>query len=139
MGLTLKLVKGGTMRKIFAVILMFLFIVSTSGCLALLVGAGAGAGTSTWLSGKLVQEVDASLEKAISASEKGINALNLDITKKTVKSDVAQIMAEYTDGSTVWVDIHRVLANTSRIEIRVGMRSDKEAARKILDQIKKRL
>jgi uncharacterized protein DUF3568 len=126
-------------RRFFMAAFLFLYAISASGCIALLAGAGAGAGTSHWLSGKLVQEVDVAFDKVIAASQKGLEALDLDITKKTVKGDVAQTMAEYTDGSTVWVDVHRVLTNTSRIEVRVGVRGDKEAARKILDQIEKNL
>jgi hypothetical protein len=126
-------------RKLFILLMLVGFAAGSSGCLALLAGAGAGAGTSTWLAGKLVQEVDASFERTIAAAESGLNDLDLAITKKTVKDDVAQIIAEYSDGSMTWVDIHKVLDDTSRIEVRVGVRSDKQAARKILEQIQKRL
>ncbi|MFH1317647.1 MAG: DUF3568 family protein [Candidatus Omnitrophota bacterium] len=126
-------------RRFFMAAFLFLYAISAPGCIAVLAGAAGGAGTATWLSGKLVQEVAVSFDKVIAATELGLEALDLDITKKTVKGDVAQIMAEYSDGSTVWVDIRRVLTGTSKIEVRVGVRGDKEAARKILDQIEKHL
>tara|TARA_B100000315_G_scaffold245099_1_gene270592 strand:- start:2244 stop:2630 length:387 start_codon:yes stop_codon:yes gene_type:complete len=122
-------------KKIIVYLFLILLVISNSGCIALLAGAAGGAGTASWLGSKLIQEVDASFDKAIKASEKGFKSLDLLITKKTVKSDVAQILGEYSDGRKIWLDIHKVLPKTSRLELRVGMTSDQQAARKILDRI----
>ena len=127
-------------------ILVVIFLVSLSlnmcGCTPLLVVGGVvagGAGTATWISGKLVQEVDASFEKTIQASELALASLNLNIVKYTKKTDVAQIKSNYIDGETIWIDIHRFSHSTSRVEVRVGAIPDKEAAAKILDKIKEYL
>lgn len=125
-------------------VLIFLISVSVSmcGCVPLLVAGGAvagGAGTATWISGKIVQEVDASFEKTIQASELALASLNLDVVKYIKKTDVAQIKSNYTDGETIWIDIHRLSQSTSRVEVRVGAIPDKEAAAKILDKIKEYL
>ena len=123
----------------FRKIVTFIFLVSFSlhlcGCVALLAGAAGGAGTATWLSGKLVQQVDAPLDKCINATKNALESLHLEVTKETKKEDVAQIISNYTDGKTIWIDIKRITDTYSKIEVRVGAVSDKEAAGKILDRI----
>ncbi len=119
--------------------LFCLLLVNCCGCFALLAGAAGGAGTAVWLSGKLSQEVNADFDGCVEASKKALKSLRLEIDKETVKSDVAQIMSSYNDGRTVWIDIHRVTSRASRIEVRVGLASDKEAADVILKKIMQNL
>ena len=131
------------MLKRTAVLLsVVVFSISLSGCtLALLAGGAAagGVGTAAWVSGKMVQEIDAPFEQTIQAAKSGLESLGLGITKHVKKQRVAQIMSNYTDGKTIWIDIHRLSRSASRIEIRVGMVSDKEAARRILNETMKYL
>ena len=103
--------------------------------MALLAGALGGAGTAVWLSDKLVQDVDASFERSLKATKKALKKLQLDVVKETQKDDVAQFISQYHDGKKVWIDIHKVSVNSSKIEVRVGMTGDEEAAREILDKI----
>jgi hypothetical protein len=45
-------------------------------------------------------------------------------------------MSKYSDGKTIWIDIHRITEASSKIEVRVGAVSgNKEAADKILKKI----
>lgn len=123
-------------KKIMALLFLVCLSVNIYGCAAVLAGAAAGGiGTATWLSGKLSQEVNGSFDKSLSAAKSALQALNLNIAKETVKEDAAQIMSNYTDGRTIWIDIHRVALLNSRIEIRVGVTGDKEEARKIMNKI----
>lgn len=122
-------------KKIVFLFFASLLLVNMSGCIALLAGAAGGAGTAGWLSGKLTQEVNASFEKTIMATTSALDSLKLDITKKTTKEEVAQVMSEYNDGRTIWIDIFPVSETVSSISVRVGMTGDEEASRKILDKI----
>ena len=65
--------------------------------------------------------------------------MRLEITKETIKEDVIQVMGNYTDGRTIWIDIRPLTETSSRIELRVGAKGDKEAAKKILNKIKRYL
>lgn len=116
-----------------------LLLISTYGCVALVAGAAGGAGTVVWLSGKLSQELNASLPKSLEAAKSAMRSLDLDITRETVKDDVAQLTGDYYDSRPIWIDIHRLSDMSSRIEVRVGAPGDKEAARKILNQIRQYL
>lgn len=123
-------------KKIMALLFLVCLLVNIYGCASVLVGAAAGGiGTATWLSGKLSQEVNGSFDKSLNAAKSALKSLNLNIAKETVKEDVAQIMSNYTDGRTIWIDIHRISLSTTRIEIRVGAAGDQEAARKIMNII----
>ena len=126
-------------QRISAFIVIILLLVNAYGCL-LLAGAAGGAGTAVWLSGKLSRDVNAPFDRTISASESALKSLGLEVTKKTVEQDVAQIMSKYTNGKTIWIDIHRTTEASSKIEVRVGgIEGDKQAADKILKRIERYL
>ncbi|MFH0827255.1 MAG: DUF3568 family protein [Candidatus Omnitrophota bacterium] len=127
------------MRKIGIFLISLIFLVQMYGCVALLAGAAGGAGTAAWLSGKLSQEVNVSFDRALQATRSGLESLKFKVTKETVKEDVAQVMSNYSDGKTIWVDVRRVTDSASRIEVRVGATGDKQAAQKVLDQISRYL
>jgi hypothetical protein len=113
--------------------------VHAAGCVALLAGAAGGAGTAAWLSGKMTQDVSVSMDKSAAAARKAMGAMELSVTRETKKDEVIQLIGEYSDGRQVWIDIHRVTAGTSRIEVRVGATGDKEAAEKIMAKIQRYL
>jgi len=122
-------------KKVVTLIFSVLLLVNICGCVALLAGAAAGVGTAAWLSGKLSQEVNASSVRCLKATKSALQSLKLKVTKETVEEKIVQVMSNYTDGKTIWIDIHRISETASRIEIRVGAAGDKEVARKILDRI----
>ena len=131
------------LRKISACIVGCLLLVNIYGCVALLTGAVAGgAGTAVWLSGKLTQYVNASLEqveKAVKDSLPG-HALKIVARENAAGTALLQIRSRYSGGEKIAIDIHRISALRSRIEVRVGrVVSDKVAAEKILKGITERL
>jgi hypothetical protein len=127
------------LKKAAGVILSVFLSVNLYGCAALVAGAAGGAGTAVWLGGKLGQEVNASMERSQKAATSALSSLNLKVVKETVKEDVIQIISNYNDGRTIWIDIRPLTLSTSKIEVRVGATGDKEAARKILNRIVKYL
>ncbi|MFH1457826.1 MAG: DUF3568 family protein [Candidatus Omnitrophota bacterium] len=127
------------MKKLWIGIVLIFFLVNLYGCVALLAGAAGGAGTAAWLSGKLSQEVNASFDRALKAAKLGLEFMKFKVTKETVKDDIAQLISNYSDGRTIWVDIRRVTDSASRIEVRVGAAGDRQAAQKVLNQIRRYL
>lgn len=124
------------LKKIAGLIFAAFLLTNVYGCIALLAGAAVGGvGTASWLSGKLSQDVNGPFEKTLKAAKSALKSLDLNVTKETIKDSVAQVMSNYTDGRTIWIDIHRVSKSITRVEIRVGAAGDQEAARKILDRI----
>ena len=126
--------------KVAAALLSGFLLFNLYGCFVLLGGAAGGAGTAAWLSGKLTQQVDAPYDTAINAVKSALKSLNLEMTKETREEAVAQIMGKYTDGKTIWIDIHKVSANSSKIEVRVGaVGSNKAEASEIMNRINRYL
>ncbi|MBM3248062.1 MAG: DUF3568 family protein [Candidatus Omnitrophica bacterium] len=122
-------------KKLVIFVILLALVPCLCGCFVLLAGAAGGAGTAAWLSNKLTQEVNAPFEKSIEATKSALKSLKLYVEKEIRKDNVAQIMSNYSDGKTIWIDIHRLTTKTSRIEVRVGVAGDEEAARKIMDKI----
>jgi hypothetical protein len=99
-------------------------------------GTAGGAGTAMWLSGKLTQEVNAPLERTVSAAKSALQSMGLAITKEAATADVAQIKSVYTDGKTIWIDIRRLTGTRSKVEVRVGaVHPDQEISGKIVEKI----
>lgn len=129
--------------KILVFIFAGILMMNISGCAAVLIGAAGtagGAGTALWLSEKLTQEVDAPFERAVKAAKSALKSLRLAVVKETIEQNSAQIIGRYTDGKTIWIDVHRLTDSSSKIEVRVGaVSSNKEAAAKILKRINRYL
>lgn len=122
--------------KIYNAIICGLLAVHLSGCMLMMAGAAGGAGTAAWLSNKLVKEVNASFDQSVQAAKSAFGKLQLKFVKETRQKNVTQLISEYYDGKKIWVDIHRLTPQLSRIEVRVGgIKGDEEAARKILNAI----
>ena len=127
------------MARIFiGLLLIGLLVVSASGCVAVLAAGAGGAGTAAWLSGKLSEEVSASYDDTISATESALKSLQMPITKETKKRNVAQIMSKSADGAEVWIDIRPLTTSTTKVDVRVGAMGNKETSSKIMESIKKR-
>lgn len=123
-------------RKTMYVILSGVLMLNVCGCLAIFAGVAGGAGTAVWLSGKLTQEFHASYHTTIDATKLALQSLNLAVVKETQSEEVTQIKGAYSDGSEMWIDIHRVAEHSTKVEVRVGgVASNKEAAGMVLRKI----
>jgi len=128
------------LKKIAVFIFSGFLLLNIYGCFALFAGAIGGAGTAVWLSGKLVQQVNAPYDRTVRATESALRSLNLEIAKESKEGDVTTFRSSYTDGKEIWIDIRRVAENSTKVEIRVGgVKSDKEACSGILKRIKEYL
>lgn len=123
-------------KKFVNGLVAIIFLVSLSGCVAVVAGAAGGAGTSVWLSEKMSQTMNASYERTLKATRSALKSLKLEITKETIEKDITQVMSKHTDGKTIWIDIRRVTDTTSRVDVRVGaVNGNEEASTKILKKI----
>ncbi len=127
-------------KKILVGGMLAFFLINSVGCVALLAGAAGGAGTAVWLSGKLTQEFHSPYEQTVAAAQRALDSLKLQIIKEVKESKVTQLKGDYSDGRDMWVDIHKVGENSSKVEVRVGgVTPDKQAASVILKRIQEYL
>ena len=127
-------------KKVAVFFSYVILLVNVCGCVALIAGGVAGgAGTAVWLSGKLVQNVDAPLERVEKATKDSLEFSNRTVvTKETISGGhtVAQIRSREKSGEKIKIDIHKITETSSRIEVRVGtIVSNKDAADRILKEI----
>jgi len=124
------------LKRILLMIFSGILTLNLCGCFALFAGVAGGAGTAVWLSGKLTQEFHTSYQATIDATKAALQALDLQVIKETYDQNVAQIKGSYTDGREMWIDIHRLTDDSTKVEVRIGgVRPDKEAAGKVLRKI----
>ncbi len=127
-------------KRVFVCITAGLLLANAYGCVAIVVGVAAGGGAAVWLSGKMTQEVNVPLNRAVQACESALQSLKLEVTRKTVEQDVAQLTSKYSDGKIIWIGVHWIAAQSCKIDVRVGgVHPDKQAADKILQEIKRHL
>lgn len=124
------------LKNIVGGIFVVFLALNVTGC-ALLVGATAGgAGTAFWLSGKLSDTVSAPYKTTIERAKTAYRSLKIEIEQETYRDDVTQLIGKHPDGRQVWVDVRPLTENTSKVEIRVGMKGDRSESARILARIK---
>ncbi|MFA5038336.1 MAG: DUF3568 family protein [Candidatus Omnitrophota bacterium] len=123
------------LRKICMGLLGIVFVVQMNGCVALVGAAAGGAGTATWLGGKLMEDVNTTMERSHRASRSATKALGMTVTKETVKDSVIQLVGQTEFERPFWIDITPVTSKQTRIAVRVGVPGDKEASQELLDRI----
>ena len=124
------------LKKIALFVFSGILMLNLSGCFLFVAGALGGAGTAVWLSGKLTQEFHASYHATIDATKLALQSLDLKVVSEKQDENVTQIKGSYTDGSEMWIDIHRVTDNSTKVEVRVGgVSSNKEADSMLLKKI----
>jgi hypothetical protein len=133
--------KGEHMYKKMGIyVLAALTLSSVYGCALLVAGAAGGAGTAAWLSGKLTQEFNSSYDNTVAASRKALESMALPIKKESHTETVTQLRSEDTNGKDIWIDVHKIDGDSSKVEVRVGgVEPDKEASSNILERIKQNL
>ena len=112
---------------------------SVSGCVALAVGGAAGAAGVMYHEGRLVDKVNAPLERAYSASLATLEAKKLIVTSKSADVANAHIKSKYADDKEIWIDIEAITSEVCEIKIRVGVMGDQDRSIELLEGIKSRL
>ncbi len=121
--------------------ILFCWSVNASGCAAVLLGAGAGAGVAgtTYVMGKLEDEVDKPVTQVHRAAVAGLKSLDLPVDKDRSDKLGAEIESETADQKKIWISIHSLGKTRSKIVIRVGLLGDEVRSRHILDAIRQRV
>ncbi len=122
-------------KRILLFTALTIFSLSACGCVALLAGAAGGAGTAYWLSEKLTQDVNVPYSRVAQAVHNALDSLSLKINKETTSDTVTQIISKYSTEEKIWIDIKPTTQAATRISVRVGIKGNKEAERKIMDKI----
>ncbi|MDX1411472.1 MAG: DUF3568 family protein [Nitrospirales bacterium] len=114
---------------------------SLTGCAVALLGVGAGAGAAgtTYVMGKLEDEVDAPVPKVQRATLAAFKSLELPIDKERGDKLAAELESETADQKKIWISINSLTPARSKIVIRVGIFGDEVRSHQILKAVRARL
>jgi len=127
------------MKVVALGVVLLAFVVTQSGCFALVVGAAAGAGGIAWVQGVLEKNLDAPLNKVHVAAQKALKKLKLSVTQDIKDTHSAKLQSQYSDGKDVTINIEAITEKTCRVKIRVGVFGDQERSQSILDALERYL
>jgi hypothetical protein len=109
------------------------------GCVALAVGAAGGAAGVVYVKGRLVDKVNAPVERVYNATLAMLNAKGLPIREKRVDISSANVRSEYANDDDIRIEIDAITSEVSEIRIRVGLTGDQDRSLDLLEGIKARL
>jgi hypothetical protein len=124
-------------KKISLLVLLFVVVLSASGCFALFLGAAAGAGGYAWVSGALEKDYLNPAEKLEQATNRGLKDLQLVIKEQERDRLSAKIRTQFADGQSVNIDIKALTEKSARLRIRVGVFGNRTRSEMVLNAIEK--
>lgn len=126
-------------QKIHYSLLTALFLLTTVGCIPLLIGAAVGAGSMTYFNGSLARNVDESVEDIHKAALAALKGLNLFVMSDELSKHSASIRVEYEDTRKIHISIEALTEFVAEVRIRIGTFGDRDESNAILDAILKEL
>ncbi len=129
--------------RVHSLCLLFISVgltVSSSGCLAVAVGAGA-AGTVAYLAGDLEAEEPYGVEQTYAAARAAVDELGLKIIEGETGRDAlaARVVARDSADKKVEVRLKAITKNATKISVRVGTFGDDTKAHLIYNTIRDNL
>lgn len=122
------------MRNTFALSIICLFLLVTTGCGAIIVGGGAALGTYAYVNGEATGTYDATLDKAFAASKAACDEFGIPIIKEEKDNSSAKIQGKLND-DTVTISLELVGEGITEISVRVGLWGNETTSRRIHNAI----
>ncbi len=120
-------------------LILFLLLLSLSGCALLAVGAGgaAGVGGAAYVLGDLETTLQHEPQEIAAATEKAFDNLGIKHIETKSSKLHSRVIGRTTNDKKVTVESKIKDSPSSAISIRVGLFGDEEISRRILEQIKR--
>jgi len=114
-------------------------VITTSGCVALLIGAAAGAGGVAWVKGSLEQNFDNTVDQLHRASLSGLRDIKCATRSDQIRKHLAKIEFEFDDGQKGTINLKALTERSAKLKIRVGILGDETKSHIVLNAILKHL
>jgi len=126
--------------KAVRIAVALLIVSSLSGCVALAVGAAGGAAAgAVYVKGRLVEKVDAPLERAYNATLATLASKGLPVIEQRADVASAFVRSEYKDDKDIRIEIEAITSEVCEIRIRVGLTGEHTRSLELMNAIKARL
>ena len=96
------------------------YLLLTTGCIAIVVGAGAGAGAFAYFEGQLSRTYEASYERTYQVCKGILKDLKQPILEEKTDGTETIIKSERTDGTPMRIRIAIVDPNWTEVSVRTG-------------------
>ena len=106
-------------RKLYVLASLAYLLIST-GCIAVVVGAGAGAGTFAYVDGQLSRTYQASYEKTFAVVQGILRDLEQPILEETTDGTQTTIRSERSDGTPMSVRVRIIDPEWTEVSVRTG-------------------
>jgi len=124
-------------QQVFLMVLGISMAIVAQGCVVAAVGAGAG--TIAYIKGDLEAVESKIIDVVYEATEKAVEQLGLNVSKKTKDALSATIVARDAQDKKVTIKLKATTENTTKISIRVGIFGSETKSRLIYEQIRDNL
>ncbi len=114
-------------------------VLTTGGCVPLLIGAAAGAGGVVWMKGGLEQNFDNTVDQLHRASLAGLRDIRCTLRNDQIRKHLAKIDFEFDDGQKATINIKALTERSAELKIRVGVLGDEIKSHIVLNAILKHL
>lgn len=96
------------------------YILMSTGCIAVVVGAGAGAGTFAYVNGELSRTYHASYEKTFAVVEGILTDLKQPILEEKTDGTQTTIRTERSDGTPMTIQVRIIDPEWTEVSVRTG-------------------
>ena len=127
------------MKKLFLGTVFLFSVLTSQGCVPLLVGAAAGAGGIAYIKGTLEKNFDKPVDEMHRVSLSGLKSLDLTVSEDKTTQHEARIVAKDKDIKKITVNIEALTEKASKIKVRCGIFGDQEKSLMILNAIQRKM
>lgn len=117
----------------------FLLLATTTGCVAVAVGAAAGAGAVAYQRGSLISNESAGMDATWSACQGAVKRLEFEEESASKDALEGTLEARSATGRTITFKLRRITEKSTELRIRVGMFGDEHLAREVHEAVRKSL
>jgi hypothetical protein len=112
-------VRRNNFKKLYVLASLAYLLIST-GCIAVVVGAGAGAGTFAYVDGQLSRTYHASYEKTYTVIQGILADLKQPILEEKTDGTQTTIRSERSDGTPISVRVRIIDPEWTEVSVRTG-------------------
>lgn len=107
------------LKRIF-LLMTLAYMLLTSGCVALVVGAGAGAGTFAYVNGQLSRTYQATYEKTYAVCQDILSDMKQPLLEEKTDGTQTTIKSERLDGTPMMVRVRIIDPDWTEVSVRTG-------------------
>ncbi len=119
--------------------MILILLLSSYGCVPLLIGAAVGAGSVEYIKGKLTARINKPVSRVYKAGMSALKKMDLIILDDEVSRHEAMIKFKFDDGKKGVINIKALTEHACNLSIRIGFFGDETKSNMILTAIKRRL